>query len=94
MANSFIRSNPLQVPNASRYERRVDYLNMKTLSLDKCPHGMFAIALNDEDKKIGTRITSNKCCGRWNMMKTWKLTGKQLREITNEFMCTADDENA
>jgi len=50
--------------------------NMKTLSLDKCPHGMFAIALNDEDKKIGTRITSNKCCGRWNMMKTWKLTGE------------------
>jgi len=34
--------------------------NTKTLSLDKCPHGMFAIALNDEDKKIGTRKPSGK----------------------------------
>lgn len=67
---------------------------MKTLSLDKCPHGMFAIALNDEDKGIGTRLTPHKCCGRWDMVKTWKLTGDQLRDIANEFACAADDEGA
>jgi hypothetical protein len=36
----------------------------------------------------------NKCCGRWDMVKTWKLTGSQLREIANEFACAADDEGA
>jgi hypothetical protein len=67
---------------------------MKTISLDKCPHGMFAISLNDEDKGFGTRLTPNKCCGRWEMVVTWKLTGDQLREIANEFSCAADDEGA
>ena len=55
---------------------------------------MFAIALNDEDKGFGTRLTPHKCCGRWDMVKAWKLTGDQLREIANEFACAADDEGA
>jgi hypothetical protein len=64
---------------------------MKTLSLDKCPHGMFAISLNSEHS--GTRLTPNKCCGRWDEVKSWKLTSTQLREIANEFTCAADDED-
>ena len=55
-----------------------------TLSIDKCPHGTYAIAVNDDSG--GTRLTTGKCCGRWDLMKQWLMTPEQLRTAANTLL--------
>ena len=52
---------------------------MPSLSIDRCPHGTYAIAVNDDIG--GTRLTTGKCCGRWDVVKNYDMTPKKLREV-------------
>lgn len=67
------------------------------LSLNRCPvHREFmAIMLDEYDDNeqtgTGTRLTPSKCCGRWDTIKSWPLTKKQLEEIGNTFLEYAED---
>lgn len=62
---------------------------MRYLSICKCPeHGTWMLSVDDEGG--GTRITSSKCCGRWDVVKRFPMTAKQLREAAAELECNAD----
>lgn len=56
---------------------------MRMLTIDKCPHGTFALALDDDEKGCGTRLTPTKCCGRWDRVKSWPMDDAALRAIAN-----------
>lgn len=60
-----------------------------TLSIDKCPHGTYAISVNNDG--IGTRLTSHKCCGRWDIVKEFSMTPEQAREAANVMLEFADE---
>ena len=63
---------------------------MRYLTIDKCPHGTYSVSLMDDDG--GVRLTPSKCCGRWDEIKRWSMTPKQLREMANELQCQADQQ--
>lgn len=54
-----------------------------TLSIDRCPHGMKAISVNLRGEH-GHRLTSGKCCGRWDTVKEWPMSKKNLLEAADE----------
>ena len=60
---------------------------MKFLTLNRCPHGIEMISLDDEGG--GTNLTGNKCCGRWHEVKRWPMHELNLRNAANEFETAA-----
>mgnify|MGYP001581378712 CR=1 FL=1 len=65
-----------------------------TLALNKCPnHGTLSVSIDDADG-CGVRLTSAKCCGRWEVMTAWSMTPAQWRDAAEQ--CSeaafADDE--
>jgi hypothetical protein len=62
----------------------------KILAINQCPeHGFYSISLDDE--RGGLRLTPSKCCGRWQMVKSWRMNAKQLRAIVNELECAVEE---
>ena len=60
------------------------------LSIDKCPiHGFYAICLGDEN--AGTRLTSSKCCGRWENIMKWFVNADELRAMASRLWLEADE---
>lgn len=50
------------------------------LVLNNCPrHGYWAVSLDDEDG--GIRLTSGKCCGRWDTVRSWPMGAHELRGL-------------
>jgi hypothetical protein len=59
------------------------------LAINRCPnHGCFSISIDNETG--GTRLTDNKCCGRWDIVKRFPMTEKQLRNIVIEIECASE----
>lgn len=64
---------------------------MKMLTIENCPHGVFAVSLDDGDKSRGVRLSPQKCCGRWDRVKAWPMTAANLRAIAEELEQAAED---
>ncbi len=64
---------------------------MKMLTIDKCPHGVFAVGLDDDNNNHGVRLSPQKCCGRWDRIKAWPMTAANLRAVSEELEQAADD---
>lgn len=61
------------------------------LSICQCPvHRNFWMVSIDGDGS-GTRLTPSKCCGSWREVRSWKMTGKELRRMANEIECAAEE---
>lgn len=58
------------------------------LTLNECPHGVRSISL--DDWAGGTRLTTGKCCGRWDEVQTWSMSPDDLREAARLFEDAAD----
>jgi hypothetical protein len=54
-----------------------------TLAIDRCPHGMRAISVNLRGEH-GSRLTSGKCCGRWDTVVEWAMSKKELLAAADE----------
>lgn len=55
-------------------------MNVPRLAIYRCPsHGWYAIAV--EDERGGRRITPSKCCGSWDIVKSWYLSAHGWGEI-------------
>ena len=59
------------------------------LSVNRCPHGTYSVALDSEGS--GTRLTPSNCCGRWDLVKEWKMDADDLRNIIVEMECAVDE---
>ena len=54
------------------------------LTINRCPqHGVWSLSIDHNSG--GIRITSTKCCGRWNQIHQFSMSEKQLREAAEEF---------
>lgn len=56
------------------------------LGIYRCPHGCMAICVDPIDGSSGgTRLTPGKCCGRWDLVKQWRVDAESTTEaIQNE----------
>lgn len=54
-----------------------------------CPHGYKAIAIADRQGN-GSRITSGKCCGRWQTRKRWGVSVRDMLEAAEQAQMIAD----
>jgi hypothetical protein len=61
------------------------------LSILRCPihHKFWAISLDDEDG-CGTRLTPDKCCGRWDAVVRFALTPNAINDIIAELECARE----
>lgn len=60
----------------------------KSLAINRCPHGVFSVTIDGDGS--GVRITPSKCCGRWDLVKSWPLSKREWDEIVNEIQCETD----
>jgi hypothetical protein len=61
------------------------------LCLNRCPHGVESISLDCHgDIGRSTRLTTLKCCGRWNAVKEWNVTN--LADVARDFAEAAEIE--
>lgn len=59
------------------------------LCINKCPqHGYMSVSIDEVEPDgrggIGSRLTPSKCCGRWDVVKSWKLSAHDWEEIIKE----------
>lgn len=58
------------------------------LSIDRCPaHGYWAISVGDEHG--GTRLTPGKCCGRWEGVRSWRLSPMEVDRLLADIQSEA-----
>lgn len=62
-----------------------------SLTLNRCPHGVEMLSLDDSNG--GVNLTGQKCCGRWNVVKTWPMTASNLERAAAELKQAAEMEN-
>ncbi len=58
------------------------------IRLVRCPHWFDALSIDYGN--TGTRITSGKCCGRWEIVREWPMSADSLRDAAREFQCIAE----
>ncbi|KKL73532.1 hypothetical protein LCGC14_2073940 [marine sediment metagenome] len=57
---------------------------MTRLSIRKCNvHGFLSVQIDYKDG-CGVRLTPSKCCGRWDLVKSWKLSRAEWQEIITQ----------
>lgn len=62
---------------------------MRYLTINRCPqHGAYMISIDTDTG--GTRLTEDKCCGRWHEIKRLPMSAKRLRDAAVEMECHAD----
>lgn len=54
------------------------------ISIDKCPHGVLAITVFNDERGIAIRLTPSSCCGKWYETKRWPLTKEQMVVVAKE----------
>ena len=64
----------------------------KALALDRCPHGVHAICLDDEDRGTGTRLTPAGCCGRWERVMAFPMSDTALRVVAQTILDECPDD--
>lgn len=60
------------------------------LSVNQCPHGVYSVSIDGD--RTGTRVTSSKCCDRWEEVQSWPLTAEMARMIVGEILCRDEEE--
>lgn len=56
----------------------------RAIEIRRCPsHGFWAIVL-DEGDGCGRRLTSGKCCGRWDLVKAWPLKDADVQDMIDD----------
>ncbi len=66
----------------------VEQIVMRYLTIMQCPHGAYAISVDDDNG--GIRIAGDRCCNIWNDVKRFPMTPTTLRESANELECAAE----
>jgi len=62
----------------------------RSLSINRCPtHGFISVSIDDEAG--GTRITPGKCCGRWDVVKSWDLSVDDWLELARNAEKAVED---
>ena len=58
------------------------------LSINRCPrHGYMSVSIDQADLKgsgCGTRVTPDKCCGQWNLVRKWELPAWMWEQLADE----------
>lgn len=68
-------------------------MSTKRLTINRCPaHGWWSISVDDDGG--GVRVTPSKCCGRWDEVKTFPLTGLQWQELARLAEEAAEESDA
>jgi hypothetical protein len=62
------------------------------ISIDSCPHGVFAICLEDTGGSM--RLTARRCCGRWTTQTEFPLGSECLRRVIAELACALGEMEA
>ena len=62
-----------------------------TVAINQCPDHREYWSVSVDKAHTGTRITPSKCCGRWHVVREWKMTPTQLREAARAFADAAED---
>lgn len=60
------------------------------ITIDRCPRHRDFWAVCIGDGHYGVRLTPSKCCGRWDEVRKWSLSERQLRDAAEEFIAAAD----
>ena len=64
---------------------------MAQLSIRKCDiHGFLSIQIDYKDG-CGVRLTPSKCCGRWDLVRSWKLNKRDWKEIIEQANVALDE---
>jgi len=60
------------------------------LALNRCPnHGTLSVSLDSGGG--GVRLTSLRCCGRWDVVETWPMDLRSLKGAAEEIAAAVDD---
>lgn len=62
-----------------------------TLSIEKCPHGNYAVFLSYDGIVSAVRLTPTKCCKQWQRLTTWVLSVDAIEEIVEELANAANE---
>lgn len=55
-------------------------LGAPRLTYNQCPeHGVSSISIDND--RIGTRVTPGKCCGRWDIVREFRLSAREWHEL-------------
>jgi hypothetical protein len=58
------------------------------LCINECArHGYRCVSIDHLDKNgngSGTRLTPNKCCGSWSVLRKWKLSESEWKKLADE----------
>lgn len=55
------------------------------LAIYRCPeHREFFAVILDDDEGVGTRVTPSKCCGRWDLVRSWPIDDHMRATIIKE----------
>ena len=58
-------------------------MSKHSLAINVCQdHGVWSISIADDSG--GIRLTDGKCCGRWEVVKSWPLTARLAENIVTE----------
>ena len=60
------------------------------LSINRCPEHSNFWSISIDSDTGGSRLTSNKCCGRWVAVKRFEMTPEKLTDICLDLECEAD----
>ena len=63
-----------------------------SLTIDRCPHGVYAVGLDDDAAGKGTRLTPTKCCGRWERLAAWPMNEDALSTMAGLLLDEIPDE--
>ena len=63
------------------------------LSICRCPaHPNFlSVSLDDFYAGTGVRLTASKCCGRWEVIKSWPMDEREMGETAHLFLNAAEE---
>lgn len=65
------------------------------LEIRRCPqHKEFwAVCLEDQNE-CTTRLTSSKCCGRWDLVQSWPLNDDRIMDLIADLQACLDSSEA
>lgn len=64
---------------------------MRRLAINRCPHGIHSISIDDVVTEASTSLTP-RCCERRAEVYGWTMTEDKLRELANVILYEADQE--
>jgi hypothetical protein len=51
------------------------------ITISQCPRHSTVLAITFDSETGGMRVTSDKCCGEWRVVKRWPLIDERIADI-------------